>query len=199
MGMEHNQRTTLYTLIITLLTMGIEIVAGFISHSMALTVDAWHLSMDSVALLITWLTYQVAKQQGNKERTLAMGGLVNGLLLLVTSVLLFFESLQRFFTPVEVHFNLAISVTVIGLFSNLLCAWLLRPKEHEHHDLNLKGSYIHMVSDFATSVIAIIALTLFHYTQDTRWDALAGGISSVLILWWAVGLLRDAKKELSSQ
>ena len=89
---------------------------------------------------------------------------------------------------------------------NLLSAWLLRdkPHDHEHHghgtsqqhhhhrDNNLRAAYVHVLADAATSVLAILALLVAMSSQWVWIDPLVGIVSSAVIASWAYGLIRQS-------
>ena len=88
---------------------------------------------------------------------------------------MFYHSIERLLSPGEIHYNEAIAIAIVGLVVNLICAWWLKDghshghshdhsHDHTHHnhshhqDLNLRSAYLHVITDAATSVLAIIAL-----------------------------------------
>ena len=123
------------------------------------------------------------------------------------------ESLTRLYSPVAIDFPQAISVAVVGLGVNLLCAWLLRDDHshhhhgHDHHhshdsdshghdhaaatDNNLRAAYLHVLADALTSVLAIAAL-IFGSLYGWDWmDPAMGIVGSLVIARWSWGLMRD--------
>ncbi|NTV99384.1 MAG: cation transporter, partial [Chlorobiaceae bacterium] len=117
--------------------------------------------------------------------------------------------------PSPIHYSQAIAIAASGLVVNLLCAWLLRDDhahghhghDHDHHhhdhdhgqmhhDLNLRSAYIHVLSDAATSVLAIVALFGGKFLGAAWLDPLMGIAGSFLVTGWATGLLRDSGRVL---
>jgi cation diffusion facilitator family transporter len=104
---------------------------------------------------------------------------------------------------VSIRFNEAIGVAVAGLLVNVASALLLREGERDgehasgrHHDLNLRGAYLHVLADAVTSLLAIAALTAGKFLGWAWMDALTGIAGSIVIARWSLGLLRDASAVL---
>ncbi|EFE8345458.1 cation transporter, partial [Escherichia coli] len=124
------------------------------------------------------------------------------------------HSVERLFSPVQIHYNEAIPIAILGLLINLACAWLLHDdghhhhdhhhghsyhehdNNHGHHDLNHKAAFLHVVADAVTSVLAIIALIAGKYMGWDFLDAVLGLVGSILIARWAIGLLKQSAKTL---
>lgn len=136
---ERNERRTWLVIAITAAMMVAEIAAGGIYGSMALIADGWHMSTHAGAMLIAALAYRYARRNARNARftfgTGKMGdlaGFASAVVLALIALLIGWESLMRFYSPVAISFRQAIAVAVVGLIVNLLCAWLLR-EDHGHH------------------------------------------------------------------
>ena len=105
------------------------------------------------------------------------------------------ESVERFINPVAINFREAIIVAVIGLIVNIICAMVLL-YDKEHNDHNIKGAYLHVLSDALTSFTAIIALIAAMFWNINSIDVIAGILGSVVITKWAFGLLKITALEL---
>lgn len=92
-----------------------------------------------------------------------LGGYTSAILLLVVAFFMVYHSVERIFNPANIAYKEAISIAILGLVVNLICAWLLKDDHHHHHehhhDMNLKAAYLHVLADALTSFLAIIALT----------------------------------------
>lgn len=138
-GHQRNERRTWLAIVITATMMVVEITAGSIYGSMALTADGWHMSTHATAMLIAALAYLFARKHSRNPRfTFGTGKLgdlaafASAVVLALIALLIGWESLIRFYSPVAINFSQAIAVAVIGLAVNLLCARLLRD-DHSHH------------------------------------------------------------------
>ena len=216
---ERNERRTWLIIAITATMMVVEITAGSIYGSMALVADGWHMSTHAAAMLIAALAYFYARKNARNPRfTFGTGklgdlaGFASAVVLALIALLIGWESLLRLYSPVAIDFPQAITVAVIGLGVNLLCAWLLRDDhahhhhhhghghdhDHDHHahapasDNNLRAAYLHVLADALTSVLAIAALVL-GALYGWNWMGPAMGIvGGLVIARWSWGLIRDA-------
>jgi cation diffusion facilitator family transporter len=196
-------------LALTLVTMAVEIVAGFIFNSMALTADGWHMGTHAAAFGITIFAYRYARKHAHNPRfsfgtgkVSVLGGFASAIALGVVALLMAVESIHRILEPREIRFNEAIWVAVIGLVVNLVSALLLKDDhthhhhghahDHDHHeDHNLKAAYFHVLADALTSVAAIIALTFGRIFGWTVLDPVMGVVGSLVITKWAISLIHE--------
>lgn len=204
------QRRTEWVVALTLVTMALELVFGYLTGSMALLADGWHMGSHVAALGIAVFAYRYARRQvGNARFTFgtgkvgALGGYTSAVFLALVAVLMAWESLQRLWQPLPVAYDEALGVAVLGLAVNLVSAWLLRDAhDHahghaaDHQDHNLHGAFMHVLADLLTSVLAIIALIAGRQWGWIVLDPAMGLLGAGLILYWAVGLLRDAGRTL---
>lgn len=206
--MPGESRTTI-VIVLTAITMAVEIIAGFIFGSMALLADGLHMASHSTALIINLYAYIYARKHADDKRysfgtgkVNALGGFTGAVLLAVFALMMAWGSLERIVNPVTIAFNQAIFVAVIGLIVNGLCVLILEQKKghahkHEHahdhthhHDHNLKSAYLHVLADALTSVLAIVALLLGKYFGLVWTDPLMGILGAVMVCRWSFGLLR---------
>jgi cation diffusion facilitator family transporter len=205
-GQEHGERRVLIVLGLTLVTMVVEIVAGFIFNSMALTADGWHMGTHAAAFGITIFAYRYARKNAKNPRfsfgtgkVSVLGGFASAVALGVVAVLMAIESIHRIISPQEISFNQAIGVAVVGLIVNLVSAVLLKGEhhhhghdhDHHHEDHNLKAAYLHVLADAVTSIAAIIALVLGSIFGWAILDPLMGVVGSLVITRWAIGLMKE--------
>jgi cation diffusion facilitator family transporter len=207
---DRNARRTWIVIAITATMMVVEITAGSIYSSMALTADGWHMSTHAAALLITALSYLYAKCHVRNPRfTFGTGklgdlaGFGSAVILGVVALLIGWESLVRLANPVSIDFTQATVVAVIGLIVNLGCAALLH-EGHDHHghghahthghgkDNNLRAAYLHVLADAMTSVLAIVALLAGSAYGWVWLDPLIGIVGALVIARWSWGLLKNS-------
>ncbi len=200
-----NERKTMVVIIITFITMGVEISAGMLTGSMALLADGYHMGTHALALGITWFAYIMARRYSDTTifsfgtgKFGILAGYTSALFLGGTAVYMIGESIHRFFSPVNIGFNEAIIVAVVGLLVNVISVWVLHGNEHHdhdhhhHEDHNLKAAYFHVLADALTSVLAIVALLGGKYFGLVALDPLMGIIGGILIWRWAWGLLKSS-------
>jgi len=209
---ERGEKQTQYVLVLTLVTMVVEIVAGTAYGSMALLADGWHMSTHVAAFLIAIFAYRYSrKHESNPEYTFGtgkvtvLGGFASAVALAVVALLMVIESLERIISPEAIHFNEAIIVAGIGLLINVISAFLLKDEhshhgdhhhhDHQHghyHDHNLKAAYVHVLADALTSLLALGALFAGKYLGWGWLDAAMGIVGAVIISRWSYSLLLQA-------
>ncbi|WP_135442895.1 CDF family Co(II)/Ni(II) efflux transporter DmeF [Vibrio tasmaniensis] len=139
---SHNsqgEKRTFYVLLLTVVTMVVEIVAGTIYGSMALLADGWHMGTHAAAFGITLFAYRYAKKHAESERfsfgtgkVSVLGGYTSAIALGIVSLLMLVESVHRLFNPQAIQFNEAIIVACIGLTVNVVSMFLLGDHHHGH-------------------------------------------------------------------
>ena len=133
---HHGERRAYYVLILTVITMVIEIAAGTMYGSMALLADGWHMGTHAVAFVITIFAYQYARKHANNEsftfgtgKASVLGGFSSAIALGLVAVIMLGESIHRLMSPQEIQFNEAILVAVIGLSINIISVFLLKHED----------------------------------------------------------------------
>jgi len=218
LGRDHarNERRTMMVVALTALMMVVEIVAGLAFGSMALLADGLHMMTHAGALGIAAGAYVYARRHARDPNftfgTGKVGDLASfasAIVLAIVAILVAYESVVRLYAPVAIRFDEAIPVAAIGLFVNLLSAWLLsggHGHDHDHHhahnhghshdhvhrDHNLRSAYLHVLADAATSILAIAALVAGRFYGLAWLDPAMGIAGAVLIGHWSIGLMRNA-------
>jgi cation diffusion facilitator family transporter len=205
---------------ITVVTMFVEILAGWAFNSMSLLADGWHMSSHALAIGLSAMAYAAARTYANDPRFAfgtwkieILAGFASALFLLGVALAMVIGSLERLISPQAIQFEEAIIVGVLGLAVNLVCAYILGQAHHQHghgpghahsahehhphhHDLNLKSAYFHVVADAFTSVLAIVAL-VGGWLYGWAWlDPVMGIVGAVLVALWAKSLLLETAKVL---
>jgi cation diffusion facilitator family transporter len=194
----------MWVVILTGITMVIEIIAGLATKSMALFADGIHMGSHVMAIGLSWIAYVIVRRIAANERNrfntgkiLSLSGFTSGLILLIFAFFIIAQAAGRFVNPVEIHYQEAIIIAFVGLFVNIASAFLLH-HEKEESDHNIKAAYLHVVADAVTSVSAIIGLTVAMIWHITYVDSIAAVISSFVIIRWAAGLLKESGTNLIS-
>jgi cobalt-zinc-cadmium efflux system protein len=123
-----------------------------------------------------------------------IAALVNGVALVVISILIFYGAYERWFSPPVIKTRPMIVVATGGLFINLICAWILHSREEI--DLNMRGAWMHVMGDALGSVAAILAgvcMSLFGWYSA---DAVFSVVISLLIIWGSIRLIRESTNVL---
>jgi cation diffusion facilitator family transporter len=212
---ERNERKTWAVIVICAAMMVAEIVGGLWFGSVALIADGLHMSTHAGALLIAALAYTYSRRYVNDERlTFGTGkfgdlaAFTSAIALAMIALLIGYESVDRFVTPVPIAFNQAIPIAVLGLGVNLLSALLLRDDDHHHEnahdhahshghahvhrDHNLRAAFVHVLADAAVSVLVIVGLGAGRFFGLIWMDPLMGLVATAVILSWSWTLIRSA-------
>ncbi|MFC1815801.1 CDF family Co(II)/Ni(II) efflux transporter DmeF [Thermodesulfobacteriota bacterium] len=208
-----SEQNTRRVILLTVIMMSVEIIAGLAYGSMALLADGWHMGTHAAALGITAYAYSFARRNADNPRYSfgtgrvgVLGGFSSAIVLAVVALLMAAESLQRLFSPQPIRFNEAIVVAVIGLAVNLISAYILQKRDKpnyrhgdsrtQHEDHNLRAAYLHVLADAMTSFLAIFALFTGKKFGWIWMDPIMGLVGSAVITRWAYGLLQDTSKIL---
>ena len=203
---QPGEKRVLIVVLLTAVTMVIEIGAGLIYGSMALLADGLHMATHAAALSISAIAYAFARKFAKDPafsfgtgKVNALGGFTSALILAVFALPMAYESFDRLMNPTDIQFNQAIIVAVLGLIVNGVSVFILDVKDghshdgghthHHHHDQNLKGAYFHVLADALTSVLAIGALLVGKYLGWNFMDPIMGIVGALIILNWARTLL----------
>lgn len=214
---ERNEKRTRWVVALTAVTMVVEIAVGWMSGSMALLADGWHMATHTLALGMSALAYWLARRWAHDQRYSfgtgkvgELAGFASALALAIVAIGIAVESATRLYEPRSVDYREAIVVAVLGLVVNLVSAALLHDGHghvhgherihgggHEYHsDNNLRSAYMHVLADALTSVLAIVALAA-GMLAGARWlDPAVGLIGAAVILRWAGVLIRDTSSVL---
>jgi len=219
--MEHQkilEKRTLLVIILTVITMFLEIFYGFVTHSMALLADGFHMGTHAFALGITFLAYFLSRKFADSdlflngtEKIKTLAAYTSSIFLGLTGIGIIIESVLKFITPIPIIFSDAILIALIGLIVNILSILIMKGKhvhlhldkcEHNHHheeeheDSNFKSAYLHILADVLTSILAIVALILCKFLHVTYFDPCIGILGGIVIIKWSYGLLKDTVRVL---
>ncbi|AZD15289.1 CDF family Co(II)/Ni(II) efflux transporter DmeF [Pseudomonas chlororaphis] len=217
---DENARRTLWVVALTFAMMIGEIAAGYLTGSMALLADGFHMATHAGALGIAAAAYGFARRNADNARfsfgTGKVGdlaGFASALILGLVAIGIAGESLLRLLQPTQVAFTEATVIAVAGLLVNIVSALLLsgghahhghvhqqaheHPHEHSHghghhHDNNLRSAYVHVLADALTSVLAIAALLAGRYLGWVWLDPVMGIVGAVVIARWAYSLMKSS-------
>ena len=206
---QRNEKRTLIVIVFTVIAMVAEIMYGYLTNSMSLLADGYHMGTHVLALSLTYIAYLLIRKFKNSpkfpngtDKIGILAAYTSSIFLGITGIWIITEALHRLIKPINIQFNEALLVAFIGLFVNAVCILIMEgahshcTTEHCHEkeyreDYNYKAAYYHILADAFTSVLAIIALTIGKYFNIVYLDSLIGILGGILILKWAINLLKS--------
>jgi len=187
-------------LVLTAFYMVAEAAGGWWTGSLALLADAGHMFTDVAALALALTAVWFAARPATSSKTFGyyrleiIAALVNGVALVVISLLIFYGAWERWLEPPIVRGGPMMIFAAGGLVVNLVCAWILHG--HNEVDLNMRGAWLHVIGDALGSVAALAAGALMWgfgwYTADPLFSVLI----SALIIWGSIRLIRESTNVL---
>ncbi|MCL7414811.1 MAG: cation diffusion facilitator family transporter [ANME-2 cluster archaeon] len=188
---ERNLRYAIYA---TFSIFILEVAGGLYTNSLALLSDAAHMFMDMFALVLTYAAIQIAKRPSNHNVTYGyhrleiFSALINGFTLIIISVFITREAYFRLLEPPEVRGMEMLVVAAVGLLVNL---WVTT-RLHGHHDLNVRGAYLHALGDTLSSVAVIAGALIILFTGSSIVDPVLSFVIVAVILFGSVRLITDS-------
>ncbi|MDK8289785.1 MAG: CDF family zinc efflux transporter CzrB, partial [Staphylococcus lugdunensis] len=194
----NNKKVLLISFLIIGSFMLIEIIGGYLANSLALLSDGIHMFSDTVSLGIALIAFIYAEKNATTSKTFGykrfevLAALFNGVTLFIISALIIIEAIKRFFAPPEVQSTEMFVISVMGLLVNIIVAAIMFKSGDTHHNLNMRGAFIHVLGDLLGSLGAIVAAILIWLFDFTLADPIASIIVSLLILKSAFGITKSS-------
>ena len=190
-----NRRRLALTLGLAAVYMLAEAVGGWLTGSLALLADAGHMLSDAAALGLSLFAIWIAQRPPTPRRTWGyhrteiLAALANGATLVAISVWVVVEAVERFRNPPEVDAPVMMAIAVGGLVVNLIGLAILSGGRNE--SLNVRGAWLHVLTDALGSVQAIAAGVLI-WAYGWNWaDPVASVLISLLVVYSAWHLLKE--------
>lgn len=196
-GKGASKRALLVSFVIITLFLIVEVIGGFLTNSLALLSDAGHMLSDASALLLSLIAIHIAARPPTAKRTFGLqrfeilAALINGVTLVVISLIIFWEAYQRLFDPPQVASGKMIIIATIGLLANIAAAFVLMRGDYKDN-VNVRSAFLHVLGDLLGSVGAIIGGILMWSFGWYIADPLISVIVAVLILLSAWRVTKDS-------
>jgi cobalt-zinc-cadmium efflux system protein len=185
-GRQESRSKLIIVLALTSALMVVELIAGYTSHSLALMADAGHMLSDvasqALALLAIWFASKppTTDKTYGYYRTEILAGLVNGVALVIISIVILYEAASRIAHPPEVHGSTMLVVAAIGVVVNLISMRILT--NVADHSLNVKAAYLELLGDLLASIGVLLAAIVVAVTHWYAADPLISMLIGILIL-----------------
>ena len=176
--------------------MVVEIIGGILTNSIALLSDAGHMFTHSFAIGISLIAIYIASKPPCHHKTFGMyraevlAAFINGLFLIPIVAIIMYEAIMRILYPQEILSFYMFIVAIIGLTVNMISILLLRGSKKDN--INVKGVVSHMLADAVSSIGIVIVAIIIFYTGWTVLDPIVSIGISIIILYWAIGILKES-------
>ncbi len=186
-------------IVLNLLFVIVELIAGFASNSMALLSDAGHNAGDVAGLVLSLAALWLADKRSSPvftygyKKTTVLASLVNAVVLLIGVGIIGYESVHRLLIKeTAVQGNVIAWIAALGIVVNATSALLFY--KAQKNELNARGAYLHLLSDAAVSVGVVVSGIIIHYTNWYWLDPAMGLVVILIIVISTWGLLKDSFK-----
>ncbi|MDQ3845376.1 MAG: cation diffusion facilitator family transporter [Bacteroidota bacterium] len=193
---KENYKSLMWGIVLNVLFVITEIIAGLIYNSIALLTDAGHNVSDVASLLLSLFAFRLAKTKASTKftyglkKTTILAALANAMILLIAIGVLGYESIHRLTRPQAVEGDVIAWVAGLGIIINSTSAFLFF--KNRNKDLNIKSAYLHLLADALVSIGVVIAGIIIFYTGWYYIDPLIGIVVMVIILISTWSLLKDS-------
>lgn len=194
------RRRLIVSFIITFTVMILEIIGGILTNSIALISDAGHMFTHCFAIGISLFAIYIARNPPCHHKTFGLyraevlAAFINGLFLLPIVVIIVYEAVLRIIYPQEILGFYMFIIAVIGLTVNISSILLLQGSKKS--DLNVRAVVSHMLADAVSSIGIVLAALIIYYTGWNILDPLVSIAISIIILYWAIGILKQSTRIL---
>ena len=195
-GSGGSRRSLGLALGLTLAFFFVELVGGYLANSLALIADSWHMLNDAFALGFAVVASWVAERPNDVRKTYGyyraeiLAAFLNGLLLFAVVAFIGYSAVLRFVSPEAVASGEMLVIAVLGLIVNGLSALILSRTGSE--SLNVRGAFLHVVSDALGSVAVIVAGLVILFTGWVQADPVFSVLVGLLISYGAFKLVRES-------
>ena len=182
-----------------LLNIGITLAqafGGIISGSMALLSDAAHNFSDVLSMVISFLANRLAKREATEKQTFGfrrseiLAAFINSATLIIISVIILFEAIQRLVNPVPISANLVIYLAIAGIIVNGVSVLFIRKDSHEN--MNMKSVYLHLFGDMLISIAVLLGGLAMKYLQWYWSDSFFSMAIAIYLLYMSWGIVRSS-------
>lgn len=171
-------------------------IGGIISGSMALLSDAAHNFSDVLSMVISYLANRLSRREATEKQTFGfrrseiLAAFINSATLIVISVIILIEAIQRLINPVPISANLVIWLALAGILVNGVSVLFIR--NDSHANMNMKSVYLHLLGDMLTSFAVLLGGFAMKYLQWFWTDSVFSMAIAVYLLYMSWGIFRSS-------
>lgn len=200
MNKDHTTKRYVFVTLLNVIITIAEFLGGIFSGSLALLSDAVHNLSDVGAIILSFIAHLISRRSRNNNKTFGyeraetLAAFTNGVVLIVISVVLFVEAIQRFWEPEHIHGGIMLVIAIIGLLANIIS--MLAMHRDAKGNLNVRSTFIHMLSDALSSVAVVIGAVFIYFWNVTWLDPVLTILVSLFVLHEAYEITMKAANVL---
>jgi len=194
---RHSTRNRLILAIwLNMVMMIAEVIGGIWTNSLALLSDAGHMLTHVFALVVSYVALQLASRGLTTDKTYGyyraepIAALINGITILLIVAVIVIEAVKKFFMPSPILAEQMFVIAVAGLIVNLAGAFIL--KESAKDDINIKGAFVHLLTDLVSSIAIVAGGIVIMWTGWELIDPLLSLVISGVVLVWGIRLINES-------
>ena len=191
----NSSRVLRIALLLTAGYIALLIVTGLRAHSLALLSEAGHNVSDFLALLLSWGAAYLQERPPSNTKTFGyhragvLAAFINASTLVLISLFIFYEAVERLYKPVAVDSGIMMIVAAVGVAINGVIAWMLM---RTHSDLNIRSALVHMVGDTLATLAVVLGGLAIRLTGQNYIDPVLSVLIGVMIVWSSFGIIRES-------
>lgn len=191
-----NKNKLFFVIIFNFIISLTEVIGGTISGSLSLVSDALHNLSDTGSLILSYFSIKVSEKPKTKTKTYGykraniLSAFINSATLIGISIFLMIEAIKKVTNLQKINGNTVIIVAIVGLLGNLFSVLFLRNGAKDN--MNLKSSYLHMLSDTLSSVVVIVSGIVIKFFGIYWIDIIFTIIINIVILKSSYEVLKES-------
>lgn len=198
-GLLKSRRKILYTFILVSIIFAGKFTGAFVTHSLALFSDSWHLLTDIASLIISWWGLKISTRRSNEKYTFGyyrygiLTALINNVSLILISLFIFYKAILRYLHPVDIQPAGMIIFAILGLTVNIIIVTNLRDNSN---NMNVKSVFLHFIGDALSDTGVLLGGIIIYFTKISGVDTLLSAVLACLILKNALTMTFECVKIL---
>lgn len=182
---------------ITFIMMIVQFIYAIFTNSLALLSDCLHMFSDAFALILSYFAILATQKFKNEQKTFGyfrleiLVAFINAITIIASAIYISYEAICKFLNPIEVDSKTMFFVACAGFLANLISAFLMF-KNGNLENINIKSAFLHIISDLFGSLAVIIGAIVIYYTNFYYIDTILGLLIALLLLRFAIKLLKDS-------
>ena len=193
-------RNLFITILLNVLITLAQVIGGILSGSLALLSDALHNFSDVLSLIISYVANLLSKKKASLNKTFGykraeiIAAFVNSSTLIIVSIILVKEAIERFINPIEIESNLVIWLSLLGIAANGFSVLLI--KKDAKANMNMQSAYLHLFTDMMASVAVLIGGLLMKFYALYWVDPVLTILIALYLVYMGYDLLKTSTRVL---